>query len=105
MVLSQVASNATYFTGVAIVNPNESSVTATVDLYGSDGSLLNTLDQVIPAGQRKSQLLTEYFPGIVGQDLHSGYIKVTADKGVACFGVFGTHDLSVLSAIPASPLQ
>jgi hypothetical protein len=105
MVLSQVASNATYFTGVAIVNPSGSSVTATVDLHSADGTLLNTVEQIIPAGQRRAQLLTEYFPGIMGQDLHSGYIKVTANQGVACFGVFGTHDLSVLSAIPASPIQ
>ncbi len=52
-----------------------------------------------------SRLLTDYFPALVGQTRLSGYIKVTVDQGVACFGVLGTNNLSVLSAIPAQSVQ
>jgi len=44
--------------------------------------------------------LSQYFPDLEGQDIASGYIRVTADKGVASFALFGTRTLSVLSAIP-----
>ncbi len=103
-VLSQVASDATFYTGVAILNPNSTDATVRIDEYTSAGQLDQSLAQIIPAGHRISRLLTEYFPALVGQSRSSGYIKVTADQGVACFGVFGTTSLSVLSAIPAQPM-
>jgi len=49
---------------------------------------------------RKSQLLTQYFPQLVGQNISSGYIKVTSDRNVASFALFGTANLSVLAAVP-----
>jgi len=104
-VLSHVASNDTYFTGISIMNPNSSDTTVTIDLYTSSGNLVESVTRVIPASHRTSQLVTQYFPDQVGQDWHSGYIRVTADKGVACFGVFGTQSLSVLAAIPAQAAQ
>ncbi len=102
-VLSQVASNTTFFTGVAILNPNSTDATVRIDVYTSTGQLDQSLAQVLPAGHRMSRLLTDYFPALVGQNRSSGYIRVTSNQGVACFGVFGTTTLSVLSAIPAQP--
>jgi hypothetical protein len=104
-VLSHVASNDTYFTGIAILNPNTEDAAVTVGLYTSEGQLAKRDTRVIPAGHRTSKLVTDYFPDLVGQDWHSGYIRVAADKGVACFGVFGTQSLSVLAAIPAQAAQ
>ena len=101
MIFSHIASDATYFTGLAILNPDDSQVTATIDLYRSDGTLEASTVEVIPAKRRISRLVTEYFPELIGVDRSSGYIRVTADGGVASFALFGTHDLSVLSAIPA----
>ncbi|HYK87427.1 MAG TPA: hypothetical protein VE398_01560, partial [Acidobacteriota bacterium] len=86
-----------------ILNPNETSATATIDLYGPDGKLEASVNQAIPARQRRSKLLTEYFPALVGKNRTSGYFKITVDRGVACFALFGTQSLSVLSAIPAQP--
>ncbi len=102
-VLSHVASNGTFFTGLAIMNPNSTDATVRIDVYTSTGRLDQSLAQILPAGHRMSRLLTDYFPALAGQDRSSGYIKVTSDQGVACFGVFGTSTLSVLSAIPAQP--
>ncbi len=103
VIFSHVASDERYFTGLAILNPNETSTVATISLYGSNGELEATSTQIIPARQRRSRLLTEYFPALVGQNRTSGYFRITADQGVACFALFGTRDLSVLSAIPAQP--
>ncbi len=41
-----------------------------------------------------------YFPDLIGQDISSGYVRLTADKGVASFALFGPNNLSVLSAVP-----
>jgi hypothetical protein len=103
-IFSHVASNETYFTGLAILNPNPEPAVATIDLYGSDGNLAASKSVTIPARRRKSALLSEYFPGLVGQDWTSGYFKVTVDNWVACFALFGTNDLAVLSAIPGQPV-
>ena len=105
LVLSHVASNGTYFTGLSILNPNNTNANVKIDVYTSDGTLDKSTTQAIPAGHRVSRLLTEYFPDLVGQNRTSGYVRVNSDIGVACFGVFGTQRLSVLSAIPAQLVQ
>lgn len=99
-VFSQVASNDIYFTGLAILNPAGAAASVTIDVYDSAGALIASRQESIPAKQRKSQLLTQYFPELAGQNRGSGYIKFTADRPVASFALFGTHNLSVLSAIP-----
>jgi len=104
VVLAHIASNDTYFTGLSILNPNKTDTSVEIDLYDSSGQLERTVTQSIGGGQRTAELLTEYFPALVGQDRHSGYIKISADQEIACFGVFGTNSLSVLSAIPCQPL-
>ena len=99
-VFGQVASNSTYFTGIAMLNPDETDVTATVDVYDRNGNLVRTTAESIGAKRRVSKLVTQYFEDLVGQEIASGYIKVTVDKGVSSVALFGTNDLSVLSAIP-----
>lgn len=100
-IFAQVACNATWFTGIAIVNPNDSAASATVDLLDKSGSVMRTKKLVVPARSRISKLLTqqEFFPEIVGVDVSSGYIHVVVDRGVAAFAVFGPNDLSALAAV------
>jgi hypothetical protein len=99
VVFDQIASNNTFFTGVAILNPNESEVTATIDVFDRNGKLVRTKTEPIGAKRRVSKLITQYLKDLAGKNISSGYIKVTVDKGVASFALFGTLDLSVLSAI------
>jgi len=100
MVFSHLASNSTYYTGLAIVNPGSDAAIVTIEVFGSDGSRIESLTETIPGGRRSSQLLTQYFPQLLGQELSAGYIRVVSDRPVASFALFGTHDGSVLSAIP-----
>jgi hypothetical protein len=72
----------------------------TIDLYSASGTLNASVTQTIPAHQRKSKLLTEYFPVLVGQERTSGYFKVAASQPVACFALVETNNLSVLAAVP-----
>jgi hypothetical protein len=100
MIFSQVASNATYFTGMSVLNPNASDANALLEVFDGNGLLIRSRTLLIKSRQRMSQVLTQYFPDLIGQDISSGYLKLTADKGVASFAVFGTNNLSVLSAVP-----
>lgn len=99
MVFSQLATNSTYFTGLAIMNPGAAQ-NVTIEIYDANGAVIVSKVENIGAGQRKSQLLTQYFPELVSQNHSSGYIKVTSSSGVATFALFGTQNLSVLSAVP-----
>ena len=104
VLFSHIASNETSFTGVAVLNPGSAGATVRIELFDSGGKSTGSTTQVLPAGQRTSRLLTEYFPGLVAKDGRPAYFKVTADREVACFALFGSNNLSVLSAIPAQPV-
>jgi hypothetical protein len=106
-IFGQIASNATWFTGVAILNPNYSTVKATVSLLDKTGSVVSTRTLTIPSRSRISKLLTEqeFFPEIIGSDIASGYIRVVADQGVAAFALFDPNDLSALAVVPSQSIK
>jgi hypothetical protein len=101
LIFGHVASDATYFTELALLNPGDGDTTATIDFNRSDGGLDDSITLTIPARQRISELLTEVFPSLAGQSRISGYIQISAGQGVVGYSVFDTHDLNTLSAVPA----
>jgi hypothetical protein len=100
VIFSHIASNDLYFTGIAILNPNAGDANVTIEVYAADGRMLDSRQELLQAKNRSSRLLTEYFPSLAGKDQSSGYIRVISNIPVASFALFGTNDLSVLSAIP-----
>jgi hypothetical protein len=103
LVFSQVASDATYFTGIAIANPRDSDVSAHIRIFDSNGRLLASTTEMVNRRGRSCKLLTEFFPSLTGVAVSSGYIMITAEDEVGGFALYGTHSLSVLSAINAQP--
>ena len=101
LVFSQLASDDTYFTGVAILNPGQSAANVTIDVYDKEGNLIATKVESIAAGRRKSALMTEYFNQMKGSKYSSGYIRLRSDNGIVSFALFGTQRLTALSAVPA----
>jgi hypothetical protein len=101
MVFGHVVSNATWWTGVTLVNPGATDAVATVELYDRMGTLVRSKQERIKAGGRRIGLLSQYFDGLGN---HQGYMKVTSDQGLAGFAIFGTNELSVISAIPPQVL-
>ncbi len=69
--------------------------------YDRNGHLLATKLQPIQAYRRSKGLLWEYFPGLAGYEINSGYISVTSDRDLASYCMFGTGDWTALSAVPA----
>ena len=71
----QIASDETYFTGIAILNPSENAVSALVEIFDRLGARIAATRETIPPGGRRSRLLTEYFPGIRGESHRAGYVR------------------------------
>ncbi|MBZ5498578.1 MAG: hypothetical protein LAP85_19455 [Acidobacteriia bacterium] len=99
VVFSQFTSDATYYTGIAILNPADTQVGITVEVYDSQGVRLAANTDAL-AGNRSKTLVLSNLPDLKGLNLTSGYIKVKADQPIASFALFGTHNNSALSAIP-----
>ncbi len=75
-------------------------MTATIYVHDKDGNPAATRLERIEAQLRNSQLLTQYFPVLVGQNRSSGCIGVRTEGGVASFALFGTESLTAFSALP-----
>ena len=96
---SHVASDDVYFTGLALLNPNPVDIQVEIELYSPEGSLVDRKEVWIGARQSDTRLLTQFFPSLEGRQA-SGYFRVISDSYFGSFALFGTHNLSVLSAIP-----
>jgi len=103
VILSHVASDSTWYTGIAMVNPNAGQVQSTIEVFDAGGMLIGHQDLVLEARQSKSQLLTQYIPALATSQLGSGYVKLTADRPIASYAVYGSRN--GLSAVPPQILQ
>lgn len=99
---SQVAEDSTYFTGFAVVNPNAQATGVTVAAYSPAGELLRSGTETLEGSGRLSRLLREFLPTMT--TMSGGYFTLSTSLPTMSFAVFGTQDLSALSAIPALPL-
>ena len=101
LLFGQVASDGTYFTGLALLNPGGADANVRVDVSNPQGAVIASSTFKVKGRGRISKVLTEYFPELSSQELSAGYIRVESDQPLAGFALFGTHRLSVISAIPA----
>lgn len=104
-VYGTVASNSTWYTGIALVNPNDSPINAILQLYDKTGKVSASKTEVIEPRRRKIKVLDQFFPEITGADISSGYIRISADNPLTGFALFGTTFGSVLSAIPPQVIR
>jgi hypothetical protein len=103
VIFSHVASDSTWYTGIAIVNPNTEPAQTTIEVFDAGGALIGQQDFVLDAGCSQSQLLTQYIPALATLQLGSGYVRLTADRPIASYAVYGSQN--ALSAIPPQILQ
>jgi hypothetical protein len=110
MILSQVAKGSaggeiSYFTGIAMFNPNDQPVTVTVEVYSSLGTQTGISPPLyLKSGARLSWTLSELVPGL-GEQI-GGYLRLRSTGGpIVSFGVYGESDtLRFLAAIPPQPI-
>jgi hypothetical protein len=109
LVFGQVASgpigSVEYWTGMALLNPSGMDAHVTITVFDRDGRLVASKVEPIPAYRRSKGLLTEYFPGLMGQTINGGYITVTSDQPLASYSLFGVWSLAAVSAVPPQIIQ
>jgi hypothetical protein len=98
MLFAHVVSNDMWWTGIALINPWEQDASVTMTLYEHTGKPLGEERVTVKAGRQQIGVLWQYFDWLKEQQ---GYVRVTSDRGLAGFALFGTNQLSVISAIPA----
>jgi glucose/arabinose dehydrogenase len=101
LAFGQIASDASYYTGLAVANSGVASTTARVDTFDRAGRLIASGSFPLPPKGRIAGLITELLPDLAGISLAGGHIEVTADGGVAAYAVFGSRSLTTLTAIQA----
>ncbi len=97
-VFSQVASDPTYYTGLAAVNPSLVPAVALLQVFDDQGHLVKSGPVTIPARGRSSGLLTQYFADMPA--MSAGYFTLKSESSLMSFAMFGTNSLSTLSAVP-----
>ena len=98
-VYPHVAQNLGYYTGVAVLNPQDVSVTVTVDVYDKNGNKVGTDSFPLAPQSRIAKLLYQMVPQSNGQQ--GGYFQVSATDDVYSFALFGDTSMRTLAAIPA----
>jgi hypothetical protein len=105
LVFNQVASDDVYYTQITVANTGGTDAVVTLDLYNDAGTYVGTTSVRISAGQRQTHSLAEYFSTLQGSSLRGGFFTLSSNFPVAAISLFGTHDQSVLSAIPGQVVE
>jgi hypothetical protein len=97
----------TYFTGVAVLNPDPGAKNVKVSAYDQNGILLDSETTTIPGNRRDIYLLHHRLTGLEGN--FGGYLLVEdqapGSGSLLVFVLFGDEPYNFLSAVPAVPLQ
>jgi len=99
-VLGHLASTSSFFTGIAVLNPYDAENAVELRAFSPAGQEIGRAEFVLPAKGRSAKLLTEHFQNLAGQEIAGGYVTVSAEKPVACFGIYGPWTLTSYAMIP-----
>jgi hypothetical protein len=97
---AHIAQGSGYYTGVAFLAPDGARLT--MEAFNGDGAYKGGIVRDLSPGQRLVSLLKGLLPETDGQI--GGYVKVTSDRPLMGFELFGTSDGKVLSAVPPQRL-
>jgi len=100
---AHTAQNLGYYTGLAFLAP-EGAQQVKVEAFAGDGTMKgNPAVFALAKGQRLASLLKGLIPETDGQV--GGYVRVSADKPLIGFQLFGSSEGSVLSAVSLQRLS
>ena len=102
-VFSHVVQRFGISTRLILLNPGPATANVQIEVYGSDGSLLDGLSLSIAPSQRESRLLKELFPGL--PDLIGGSIQVSSDQGLIGLELFFATNPHFLASVPAQAVN
>ncbi|HEY3132367.1 MAG TPA: hypothetical protein VGL91_23130 [Acidobacteriota bacterium] len=102
-VFSQVANASSFFTGIALYNPNSQPADVTVEVFSDLAVLTGQANLMLAAGSRISRLLAELAPSTANQS--RGYVVVRSTQPLVAQQLFGDPGLNFLSAVPPSIVE
>ncbi len=91
-----------YWTGLAIANPGNATVTADIVAYGDKGEVLAEGKVTLGAAQSKTQVVSQWLPNIPPESM--GQVMITTSSPLHLLAYFGTSDNSSFAAIPLTPV-
>jgi hypothetical protein len=101
-VFSHVVQRFGISTHLILLNPGPATANVQVEVYKSDGSLLDGLSLSIAPSQRESRLLKELFPNL--PDLIGGSIRISSDQSLIGLELFSANNPHFLASVPAQPV-
>ena len=96
LLFSQVAEGSGYYTGLALVNPNNRQSVVTLDIFNRSGSRTGSMVVNLRPRERKTRMLGELFQPSMNQ--LAGYIHITATRPIFAYQFFGSRNVSTFLA-------
>ena len=94
-VLPLALGGSTYYSGLAMANPNERLAVQTeftIEVVQSDGTVLNAEEVSLSPGRQHT--------AVVAETLQSGYVRISSNMPLGIVGALGTRDSRLLEQIP-----
>lgn len=79
-----------WWTGFAVINPNESDADVTFRFYDEEGNEVATVNKTIPANGKVVSTIRDFFDGNVPENV--SWYKIETEKKLDGFELFGTKD-------------
>src|SRR5439155_10182519 len=97
---TDLAENAGYYTGIALLNPNAEPSEATLEVFDATGNRTATAVVNLNPQEMKAGLIGEFFQG--GIDQMGGYVRLTANQPILAQESFGARNASTFLATVAA---
>lgn len=92
-----------FFSGLALYNPSAAAAEVEISVFAPDGTAVGSSIIELASGARLSQTLDQLVPASLGQV--GGYVVVRSSQPLVGQELFGTVNLSLLSAVPPTRLR
>ena len=102
-VFSQVANMPGFFTGMAFFNTGMETAEIRIQVFSAEGVQSGDATVLLGPGKRISKLVPEFDLATAGQA--RGFIRIISSQPLIAQQLFGTSDLSLLSATPPTIVQ
>jgi hypothetical protein len=101
LILSHVAqgTDAGFWTGIGILNPTNEAIDVRLEIYNERHQKIGETLLPIAARQKLARLIEEFVPTVVNQS--GGYVRITSDRPVIAFELFGNYGMDFMAAVPA----
>lgn len=84
---SHIAEGLGYYTGLALLNPNDETIPVAIDIIGKDGIRVGGKVINLAGGERRARLMSELIPGTVQL---GGYVRVSSTRNIYALELFGS---------------